>query len=34
MVLLSDNPLKPPTERLKKIKVEMTIIDGKIVWEA
>jgi len=34
MVVLSDNLLKVPPERLREIKVEMTIINGRIVWEA
>jgi predicted amidohydrolase YtcJ len=34
MVVLSADPLKSPPERLKDIRVEMTIIDGKVVWEA
>jgi predicted amidohydrolase YtcJ len=34
MVVLSDDPLKSPPEQIKDIRVEMTIIDGKIVWEA
>jgi len=34
MVVLSDDPLKSPPERIKDIRVEMTIIDGKVVWEA
>jgi hypothetical protein len=33
MVVLSDDPLKSPPERIKDIRVEMTIIDGKVVWE-
>ena len=33
MVVLSDKPLMVPPERIKDIKVEMTIIGGKIVWE-
>ncbi len=33
MVLLSDDPTKMSPERLKDIKVEMTIIGGKVVWE-
>jgi len=33
MVVLSADPLKSPTERLKDIRVEMTIIDGRVVWE-
>jgi predicted amidohydrolase YtcJ len=34
MVVLSDNPLEVPPEKIKDIKVEMTIIGGKVVWEA
>lgn len=34
MVLLSSDPTKTPPEQIKDIKVEMTIIDGKVVWEA
>jgi predicted amidohydrolase YtcJ len=34
IVVLSDDPLKSPLERLKDIRVEMTIIDGKVEWEA
>ena len=34
IVVLSDDPLKLPPERLKDIRVEMTIIDGKVEWEA
>jgi len=34
MVILSTDPLKVPPERLRDIKVEMTIIDGKVVWQA
>lgn len=33
MVILSENPLKSPPEQIKDIRVQMTIIDGKIVWE-
>jgi predicted amidohydrolase YtcJ len=33
MVILSADPLKSPPERLKEIRVEMTIIGGKVVWE-
>jgi predicted amidohydrolase YtcJ len=32
MVVLSADPLKSPTEQIKDIRVEMTIIDGKVVW--
>jgi hypothetical protein len=34
IVLLSDDPTKTPPEQIKDIKVEMTIIGGKVVWEA
>jgi predicted amidohydrolase YtcJ len=34
MVVLSADPLKSPPAKLKDIRVEMTIVDGKIVWEA
>jgi predicted amidohydrolase YtcJ len=34
MALLSDNPREIPPEKIKDIKVEMTIIGGKVVWEA
>ncbi len=34
MVLLSDDPTKVPPEQVKNIEVEMTIIGGKVVWEA
>jgi predicted amidohydrolase YtcJ len=34
MVILSADPLKTPPELIKDIKVEMTIIDGKVVWQA
>jgi predicted amidohydrolase YtcJ len=33
MVVLSADPLKSPPEELKDIRVEMTIIGGKVVWE-
>jgi predicted amidohydrolase YtcJ len=33
MIILSDNPLEVPPENIKDIKVEMTIIGGKVVWE-
>ena len=32
MAILSADPIKSPLEQLKDIKVEMTIIDGKIAW--
>ncbi len=34
LVLLSDDPTKTPPAQIKDIKVEMTIIGGKVVWEA
>jgi len=34
MVVLSGDPIKSPPEEVKDIKVEMTIIDGEVVWEA
>jgi len=34
MVVLSADPVKAPPEQIKDIRVEMTIIDGKIAWEA
>jgi len=34
MVVLSNDPTKSPPERTKDIRVEMTIIGGKVVWEA
>jgi len=34
MVVLSNDPAKSPPEQIKDIKVETTIIDGKVVWEA
>jgi hypothetical protein len=33
MVLLSDNPLKVHAQEIKDIKLLMTIIGGKVVWE-
>ena len=33
MVVLSNDPVKSPPEQIKNIKVEMTIIGGKVVWE-
>jgi predicted amidohydrolase YtcJ len=32
MVVLSADPVKSPPEQLKDIRVEMTIIDGRVVW--
>jgi len=34
LVLLSDDPTRVPAEQIKDIRVEMTIIGGKVVWEA
>jgi hypothetical protein len=34
MVVLSDDPIKSPPEQIRDIRVEMTIIGGKVVWEA
>ena len=34
LLLLSDDPTKVPAEQIKDIKVEVTIIGGKIVWES
>jgi hypothetical protein len=34
MVVLSHDPIKSPPELIKDIRVEMTIIDGKLAWEA
>jgi hypothetical protein len=34
MVVLSDDLLKSPPEQIKDIRAEMTIIDGRVVWEA
>ena len=34
IVVLSGDPIKSPPEQIKEIKVEMTIIGGKVVWEA
>jgi predicted amidohydrolase YtcJ len=33
LVVLSDNPSKVPPEQIKKIKVDMTIVGGRIVYE-
>jgi hypothetical protein len=33
MVVLSADPLKSPPEQIKDIRVELTIIDGRVVWE-
>jgi len=34
MVVLSADPLKSPPEQIKDIRVELTILDGRVVWEA
>ena len=34
MVLLSDDPTEIPPEQVKDIKVEITIVDGEVVWQA
>ncbi|UCH43269.1 MAG: amidohydrolase family protein, partial [Dehalococcoidales bacterium] len=34
MVLLSDDPTEVPPEQIKDIKVEMTIIEGEVAWQA
>ncbi len=33
LVVLSDDPTKVPPEEIKEIKVVMTIVDGKVVWQ-
>jgi predicted amidohydrolase YtcJ len=33
MVVLSKNPILVPPEEIKNIKVQMTVIGGKVVWE-
>jgi predicted amidohydrolase YtcJ len=33
LVVLSGNPTKLPIDEIKDIEVEMTILDGKIVWD-
>ena len=33
IVVLSDDPTQVPPEQIKDIKVEMTIIGGKVVWD-
>ena len=33
IVIISNDPIKSPPEQIKDIKVEMTIIDGKVVGE-
>jgi len=32
MVILSADPLKSPPEQIKDIRVEMTILDGRVAW--
>ncbi|MHB8105141.1 MAG: amidohydrolase [Dehalococcoidales bacterium] len=34
IVVLSDDPTRVPPEKIKDIKVEMTMIGGEVVWEA
>ncbi len=34
VVVLSDDPTRIPPEKIKDIKVEMTMIGGEVVWEA
>ena len=34
MVVLSDDPTKASPAQIKDIEVEVTIIGGKVVWEA
>ena len=34
MVVLSNDPIKSPPEQIRDIRVETTIIGGKVVWEA
>lgn len=34
MVVLSDDPIKSSPDQIRDIRVEMTIIGGKVVWEA
>ncbi len=34
LAVLSDDPTQVPVEQIKDIRVEMTIIGGKVVWEA
>lgn len=33
LVVLSNNPTKLPVDEIKDIKVEMTILDGEVVWD-
>lgn len=34
VVVLSDDPTKSPPEQIKDIRVEMTVINGEVVWES
>ncbi len=34
VIMLSNDPLKLSPDKLKDIRVELTVIDGKVVWEA
>jgi predicted amidohydrolase YtcJ len=34
MAVLSDDPTRVPPEQIKDIRVDMTIIGGRVVWEA
>jgi predicted amidohydrolase YtcJ len=34
IVILSDDPIRVPPEKIKDIKVEMTMIGGEVVWDA
>ena len=34
IVLLSDDPTRTPSEQIIDIKVEMTVVDGEVVWQA
>jgi len=34
MVVLNGDPIKSPPEQIKDIRVEMTIVGGKLAWEA
>jgi predicted amidohydrolase YtcJ len=34
LVLLNDDPTRIPPEQIEKIKVEMTIIGGEVVYRA
>ncbi|PJA49467.1 MAG: hypothetical protein CO171_05245, partial [Syntrophobacterales bacterium CG_4_9_14_3_um_filter_49_8] len=33
LAILSDNPLQMEREDIKEIKVMLTVLDGKVVWE-